>query len=132
MISRFQRLWPLATCFGAVAFPAFAQLTTTYSYDPQGQVRSVTSSVQNTSYVYDAAGNRTTVSNAAPLAGLTAGVAAGKAVVATPMGAIPQSFVYPAPPSRQPRYSPPPPPASPPPVPSLPGLGAPLDNSNAR
>jgi hypothetical protein len=48
---------------------ALAQATTSYAYDPPGQVRQVTSSIQNTTYAYDAAGNRTTVTDAAVLSG---------------------------------------------------------------
>lgn len=47
--------------------------TTTYTYDAQGQVRTVARPSQTVTYAYDAAANRTTVTATTPPAGLMAG-----------------------------------------------------------
>lgn len=99
---------------------ALAQVTTTYGYDAQGQVRQVISSVQNTTYTYDAAGNRSAMTNAPPPAGL----AARSTVIsskAAPTAKILQGAVLSPPPTpATARALPFPPPPSSPPPPSLP------------
>ena len=45
----------------SVASVSSAQVSTTYTYDPQGQVKTVTRSSGTVAYTYDAAGNRTAV-----------------------------------------------------------------------
>lgn len=55
---------------------AFAQVNTTYDYDPQGQVTSVTRAGATTTYSYDAAANRTGVTASGALALRSAPVAA--------------------------------------------------------
>ena len=53
--------------------PSSAQVTTTYSYDPQGQVKTVTRPANTVTYGYDAAGNRTALSVSYPAPGAAAG-----------------------------------------------------------
>jgi YD repeat-containing protein len=76
----------------SVAFPSSAQVTTTYTYDDQGQVKTVVRSNGTVAYTYDAAGNRTAigVTPPAPLGGnLSANTAYATpvVVVAAPSGA---------------------------------------------
>ena len=111
----------MALCSLALGASALAQVTTSYVYDPQGQVRQVSSSIQNTSYAYDAAGNRASVANLAPTAGLAVNAKA-KVDAAASSGSLEasaQSFAFPPPP-RQRAVALPPPPADPPPVPQAP------------
>lgn len=56
----------LVSC--CAAFPAMAQVTTSYTYDPQGQVKAVTRPNQTVTYAYDAVANRTQMTSTAALA----------------------------------------------------------------
>jgi hypothetical protein len=103
-----------------------AQATTTYTYDAQGQVRSVTAPAQTTTYAYDAAANRTSMTATNPPAGLMAGASAktmsSDVVVARP------AFVFPPPPADTPVPSMVAPPLPPPPISPL--TGQPLPSAS--
>jgi YD repeat-containing protein len=99
---------------GLSAAPSFAQVTTTYSYDPQGQVQTVTRPTQTVTYAYDAAANRTQMTSTAPLAGRAAAQASSattSSVLAKPVAPPPLPAVANTPPPPFP--PPPPPPVSP-------------------
>lgn len=55
-----------------IAIPSSAQTITSYAYDSQGQVRTVTRPTQTVIYTYDAAANRTAMASTAPSAGRAA------------------------------------------------------------
>lgn len=57
----------------SVAFPSSAQVTTTYTYDDQGQVKTVVRSGNTVTYTYDAAGNRTALGVIYPPPGAATG-----------------------------------------------------------
>ena len=57
----------------SLASSSSAQVTTSYTYDPQGQVKTVVRSGNTIAYTYDAAGNRTAVGVSYPPPGAAAG-----------------------------------------------------------
>ena len=110
--------------------PALAQVTTTFTYDAQGQVRSVARPAQTVTYAYDAAANRTQMTSTAPLAGRTgAETSVGTASPSSADRVAPPSPPIPATPPLPPFPSPPPPPVSPL---SSATPGAPANTSVAR
>lgn len=95
----------LALLICCAAFPALAQVTTTYTYDAQGQVKTVTRANQTVTYTYDAAANRTQLSATTPLAGRAAtqpastatGAASAEQSGSTPVSGMPVPPPLPAP-----------------------------------
>lgn len=103
--------------FGVVS-PAAAQETTTYTYDPQGQVRTVVRPTQTVAYQYDAAANRTEMTSTNAPAGRAASQSAAAAISSPSVALIAPAF----PPI--PNTPPPPPFPPPPPPPGSPLAGA--------
>lgn len=97
---------------GLSAIPASAQMTTTFTYDAQGQVRTVARPTQTVTYAYDDAANRTQMTAAAPLA--------GRAVETSGANAPPAMPLAPPMPTSPPATPPPPPFPPPPPLPLSP------------
>ena len=62
----------------SLASPSAGQVTTTYAYDAQGQVRTVGRPTQTVTYAYDAAGNRVTLGASVPPSGAVAQTDASK------------------------------------------------------
>jgi hypothetical protein len=96
-----------------------AQATTTYTYDAQGQVRSVAAPAQTTTYAYDAAGNRASMTATNPPAGLMAGASAK--TMSSDVAVARPTFVFPPPPADTPAPSMAAPSLPPPPISPLTG-----------
>jgi len=99
--------------FGMVS-PSAAQVTTTYTYDPQGQVRTVTRPTQTVTYQYDAAANRTEMTSTNAPAGRAASQSIAAAISSPSVARIAPAFPsIPNTPPPPPFPPPPPPPGSP-------------------
>ncbi|EJL28978.1 hypothetical protein PMI01_03412 [Caulobacter sp. AP07] len=102
------------------------QAKTTYTYDAQGQVRSVATPAQTTTYAYDAAANRTSMTATNPPAGLMAGASAK--MVSSDVAVARPAFVFPPPPADTPMPSMVAAPLPPPPISPL--TGQPLPSAS--